>query len=89
MFIDEIERGVGLERIKVIHLNDTLDDLGSRKDRHFHIGRGKIGRKGFDLIVNHKVFRKLPFILETPKKNIDDDKNNLKAVRKLYRDALR
>ena len=89
LFIDEIERGVGLERIKVIHLNDTLDDLGSRKDRHFHIGRGKIGRKGFNLIVNHKVFRKLPFILETPKKNIDDDKNNLKAVRKLYRDALR
>jgi len=89
LFVDEIERGVGLERIKAIHLNDTLDSLGSRKDRHFHIGKGKIGRKGFDLIVNHKVFRRLPFILETPKKNIDDDKNNPKTVRKLYKNALR
>ena len=89
LFVNEIEHEIGLERIKVIHLNDTLDDLGSRRDRHFHIGKGKIGKKGFRLIINHKAFRRIPFILETPRKNIDDDRNNLKVVRKLYKNAVR
>ena len=88
-FVNEIEHEIGIERIRVIHLNDTLDRLSSCKDRHFHIGKGKIGKKGFRLIVNHKAFRRLPFILETPKKSIDDDKNNLKVVRKLYKNAVR
>jgi len=88
LFIDIIKRELGLEKIKVIHLNDTLDGLGSHKDRHFHIGKGKIGTKGFGLIVNHRAFRNLPFILETPKKDMNDDKNNLKFVRRIYKNAL-
>ncbi|MFH1768386.1 MAG: deoxyribonuclease IV [Candidatus Omnitrophota bacterium] len=81
----EAKEEVGIEKIKLIHLNDTLYPLGSRKDRHFHVGRGKIGKDGFSLIVNHRQLRNLPFILETPKETDDDDKNNLSAVRRLYK----
>lgn len=87
-FIDEIDREVGLKRIKVIHLNDTLDECGSHRDRHFHIGEGKIGRYGFRLIINHPFLKKLPFILETPKKKDSDDARNLSTVRRLYRNEL-
>lgn len=87
-FIKEINREIGIERIKVIHLNDTLDDLGTRKDKHFHIGKGKIGEKGFGLIVNHPLLKKLPFILETPKKKDPDDLMNLSVVRRLYKNEL-
>lgn len=83
--VDEIEKEVGIDKIKVIHLNDTLDDLGSRKDRHFHIGKGKIGVSGFRLIVNHPKLKSIPLILETPKKSDDDDLTNLASVNKLYK----
>ena len=83
--LDEIDQEVGLERLKVIHLNDTQEELGSLRDRHFDIGKGKIGRKGFNLIVNHSKLRELPFILETPKNSDDDDKENLNVVRSLYK----
>jgi len=83
--LDEIDQAVGLERLKVIHLNDTQEELGSLRDRHFDIGKGKIGRKGFNLIVNHPRLRELPFILETPKNSDDEDKENLNVVRKIYK----
>jgi len=83
--VDEIEREVGIDKVKVIHLNDTLDDLGSKKDRHFHIGKGKIGVSGFRLIVNHPKLSNIPLILETPKKNDNDDLTNLASVSKLYK----
>ena len=83
--LDEIDQEVGLERLKVIHLNDTQEELGSLRDRHFDIGKGKIGRKGFNLIVNHSKLRELPFILETPKNSDDEDKENLNVVRSLYK----
>ena len=84
----EIEKEIGLNRLKAIHLNDTNEELGSRQDRHFDIGEGKIGKKGFSLIVNHPQLTHLPFILETPKKTDEDDVRNLQAVRKLYKDEL-
>ena len=83
--LDEIDQEVGIERLKVIHLNDTQEELGSLNDRHFGIGEGNIGRRGFKLIVNHPKLREVPFILETPKKSDEDDVKNLKAVRKLYK----
>ncbi|MCD6584110.1 MAG: deoxyribonuclease IV [Candidatus Omnitrophica bacterium] len=86
--LQEIEKEVGLQRLKLIHLNDTLEELGSKKDRHYHIGEGMIGRDGFSLIVNHPFLKNLPFILETPKKNDRDDIKNLNTVRALYRDEL-
>lgn len=59
----EIDQEVGLKRLKVIHLNDTKEELGSLRDRHYGIGGGKIGRRGFNLIVNHPRLRDLAFIL--------------------------
>lgn len=84
----EIKKEVGLDKLKLIHLNDTEAELGSCLDRHFHIGRGKIGKEGFKLILNHPRLRKLPFIIETPKKEKDDDKKNLNMARSLFVDGL-
>ncbi|MBI4972777.1 MAG: deoxyribonuclease IV [Candidatus Omnitrophica bacterium] len=81
--LDEIDRLVGINRIKLIHLNDALGKLDSRHDRHEHIGKGSIGLEGMKRIINHPRLRKLPFILETPKKSEDDDKRNLATVRRL------
>ncbi|MCM8774654.1 MAG: deoxyribonuclease IV [Candidatus Omnitrophica bacterium] len=86
--LSEIKQTIGIHRVKLVHLNDTLDELGSRKDKHSHIGEGKIGEKGFSLIVNHPLLRDLPFILETPKKDESDDIKNLNTVRRIYRNEL-
>jgi len=80
--LDEIEELVGLNRIKLIHLNDARGELGSRHDRHDHIGRGSIGTEGMKRIVNNPRLRDLPFILETPKENEKSDIRNLNIVRK-------
>ncbi len=79
----EIDKLVGLNLIKAIHLNDAKDKLGSKHDRHEHIGKGKIGLEGMQRIINHPKLRDLPFILETPKKSDEDDMMNLNTVRKL------
>lgn len=81
--LNELDSLVGLEKLKVIHLNDTKDELDSRRDRHEHIGKGKIGLAGFKRLINHPKLRHLPFILETPKQDLEDDIRNLKTVRKL------
>lgn len=60
-------RIVGFERLKVFHLNDSKRPLGSRVDRHAHIGEGFVGLDGFRRIVNDRRFRDLPMLLETPK----------------------
>lgn len=70
--METFERIIGLEKLKVIHLNDSLKDLGSRIDRHWHIGRGKIGLEGFASIVNDPHLEALPMILETPKGYTED-----------------
>ncbi|UCD15299.1 MAG: deoxyribonuclease IV [Candidatus Omnitrophota bacterium] len=80
----EIKEEVGLERLKVVHLNDTKEKLGSRNDRHYAIGAGSIGKKGFRLILKHPTLRRLPFILETPKKSDGDDIKNLEVVKEIY-----
>lgn len=86
-FRREIEATIGIERIKVLHLNDSKKELGSRVDRHDHIGRGKIGLDGFRPFVRDKAFKKLPKILETPKGKSDDgrewDTINLEVLRSL------
>lgn len=74
---------IGLERIKVIHLNDSKRGLSSKMDRHEHIGMGMIGKSGFKAILSNSVIRRLPLILETPIDMRRDDLGNLKAVRSL------
>lgn len=66
-FRKELDATIGVDRVKVLHLNDSKKDLGSRVDRHDHIGLGKIGLDGFRPIMRDKVLSKLPKILETPK----------------------
>jgi deoxyribonuclease-4 len=75
---------VGLERLKYFHLNDSTGDLGSRLDRHEHIGKGEIGLAGFELLLKDARFRDHPMVLETPKgKDLKEDKKNLKVLRSL------
>jgi len=84
--VGRIDETIGLERVRVVHVNDAKGDLGSRRDRHEHIGRGRIGREGFRLLVNHAALSELPFILETPKRDARSrnmDPVNLRALRRL------
>jgi deoxyribonuclease-4 len=81
--LEEINKCLGLERLKVIHLNDSKFPLGSRKDRHMHIGKGYIGLEGFKVLVNHRYLKDLPFILETPKHDEKDDLKNINLVKSL------
>lgn len=63
----ELDRVVGLERVRAFHLNDSKKPLGSRVDRHEHIGKGHLGLEPFRLLLNDRRFRKIPMYLETPK----------------------
>lgn len=82
----EFDEMIGLNRLRVIHLNDSKSPHGSRVDRHWHIGQGEIGREGFRLIVNHPKLKSLPGIMETPKKEEGDDKRNMKVIRELVKE---
>lgn len=64
--LEQVEQHVGLNRVRVIHLNDSLHDLGSGKDRHAKLGQGFLGREGLVNIITHPSLHPLPFILETP-----------------------
>ena len=64
--LSKFDRIIGLNRLKAIHLNDSLNPLGSHKDRHARIGEGEIGLDALIHIINHPKLRTLPFILETP-----------------------
>ena len=65
-FLNDFDHIIGLERLKAIHLNDSLNDYGSHKDRHARIGEGKIGMEALVHIIKHPALREIPFILETP-----------------------
>ncbi|MGB2797172.1 MAG: deoxyribonuclease IV [Phycisphaerae bacterium] len=84
--LGKIDEAVGLRRVGVVHVNDAKGSLGSRLDRHQHIGRGRIGREGFRALVNHPALAALPFILETPKRDARGrkmDPVNLGVLRRL------
>jgi deoxyribonuclease-4 len=79
----EFDRLVGISRLHLLHLNDSKTEFGSRVDRHWHIGEGKIGSEGMGHIVNHPLLSNLPAVMETPRDSAADDLRNLKAVRSL------
>jgi deoxyribonuclease-4 len=86
--IDALDRLVGLDRLKAIHLNDSKRELNSRVDRHEHIGRGQVGNQAFKLLLHDPRLRSVPMYLETPKG--DDPKTgkpwdviNLRRLRRL------
>jgi deoxyribonuclease-4 len=80
------DRAIGLDRIKAFHINDSRRELGSRVDRHEHIGRGHLGLEPFRLLLNDRRFKNIPMYLETPKGS-DGDENwdiaNLRTLRNL------
>lgn len=80
----EFDAVIGLDRLKLFHMNDSLRERGSRVDRHEHIGQGRIGLKGFRLLVNDPRFMDTPMILETPKDETGrDDILNLRRLMRL------
>jgi deoxyribonuclease-4 len=82
--IAELERTVGLSRVKFFHLNDSKKELGSRVDRHEHIGKGAIGSEGFAYLLNDPRFAEVPMTLETPKgEDLQEDMENLATLRAL------
>jgi len=86
--LGKINAAVGLRCVGVVHANDAKGALGSHRDRHEHIGRGKIGREGFRALVNHPALAALPFILETPKRDAHGramDPVNLRTLRRLVK----
>jgi len=82
--VERFHRLIGLERLKTIHLNDSKTPLGSRVDRHEHIGKGKIGLHGFRCLLHDPRLQKIPMVLETPKGTGNDaDRKNLAVLRGL------
>ncbi len=79
----EIDQEIGLECLRLLHLNDTYGECGSHLDRHAHIGQGKIGEDGFRTFLAEPRLNRLAGILETPRTSADDDRINLAAIRRL------
>lgn len=86
--MEKLNRIIGLEKVKVIHMNDSKSGLDSKIDRHMHIGRGYIGLEAFKLIMNDFHFLNVPKIIETPKENNPKkyDRMNLDLLRGLLND---
>jgi deoxyribonuclease-4 len=80
--LEEIESEIGFDKILLVHLNDSKGELGSRMDKHEHIGLGYIGENGFKTFLNSAFINK-PLILETPVDGLRNDLDNLKKVREL------
>lgn len=85
--LKEFDRIIGLERLKAIHLNDSMNPLGSHKDRHARLGEGQIGSEALQRIVCHEKLQGLPFILETP--NDDEGYAAEIAIVKSWREGLK
>ena len=83
--IDEFDRIIGLDKLKAIHLNDSLNELGAHKDRHAKIGEGKIGVEALVKVINHPKLKHLPFFLETPNE-LDGYAKEIQLLREKYKE---
>ena len=79
----EFDETIGLDRLKAIHLNDSMNPCGAHKDRHEKIGQGNIGMVAFERIINHEKLRNLPFYLETPNE-LNGYAEEIAMLKKLY-----
>lgn len=82
--LEEFDRVIGLDRLKAIHINDSMNPLAAHKDRHQKIGEGYIGLEAFERIINHPKLRELPFYLETPHDDIEGYGKEISVLRGLY-----
>ena len=80
---NEFEKHVGIENLKILHLNDAKGEIGCNLDRHYHIGLGNIGEKGMESIIKFTIKKKIPIILETPIDDVRDDFENIRIVKEL------
>jgi deoxyribonuclease-4 len=83
--LESFDQMIGLKRLHLLHLNDSKTPLGSRKDRHWHIGEGYIGLEGFRYLIHHPLLQHLPGIMETPRKDTVEDLKNMKVIRSLVK----
>ncbi|MFQ5735506.1 MAG: deoxyribonuclease IV [Thermodesulfobacteriota bacterium] len=83
--VSRLDAEAGPGRVRLIHLNDSKGEAGSKLDRHEQIGMGRIGTEAFSLLLNHPSIRGIPLILETPKKAPGDDARNIDAVRDILK----
>ena len=81
--IEAFDKIIGLHRLKVMHINDSVKDLGGRVDRHADIGKGKIGKAGFWAILHEPKLKKVNIIIETPENDDGNDIKNIKTLKKL------
>lgn len=82
----DLDRRVGTKQVVAWHLNDSRGALGSRVDRHAHIGTGELGKDGFRWVVNDPRWARIPMVLETPKgPTLREDRRNLAVIRRLWR----
>jgi len=82
--LDQLDHIIGIDNLKLIHINDSKFPLGSTKDRHADIGDGHIGEKGFGALLKHQKLNGIPLILETPADKDEDWVSNLNNVRRLF-----
>ena len=87
-FVETAEREIGLDRILMFHFNDTEVPLGAGRDRHWHIGEGRIGFEGFRALLAHPELREKTAILETPGSDADDLRN-MQTILAIQRGALK
>ncbi len=81
--LGKLDETIGLDQLRIVHLNDSKGELGSNLDRHEHLGLGSIGEKGFRALLKHKSMRELPLIMETPDDERRDDRDELKMLFRL------
>jgi len=81
--LEKFDYTVGIDNLKVVHVNDSKGELGEHKDRHEHLGLGQIGEEGFHALLKRKEIRSLPLILETPVDDRRPDVGNLNKLRAL------
>ncbi|MDI3269746.1 MAG: deoxyribonuclease IV [Bacillota bacterium] len=79
----DLDRIIGLERVKALHLNDSVHPFGSHRDRHARLGEGKIGQEGLQVILSHPFIRTLPWILETPVDDWKEYREHIAVAREL------
>ena len=88
--VDEIDAKVGLEQLKLLHVNDSRDERGSNRDRHVALGKGKIGRKGMRAFLGEPRFQGLPAVFEGPGlEGHSPSKEDVQLMRRLWREATR
>ncbi len=81
--LKQFDKIIGLDKLIMVHANDSMAELGKHLDRHQHIGNGHIGLEGFKALAKHKTLGKLDWILETPKDDPKDDPKNIAILNKI------